>query len=456
MSLKTGSFNYSKLGAFVSSKVGARDGYRSVKFLIEKAGGGNIPTGTLNISFNIQITAQDNNGNTVLEYSGSPRITSTGTLATGGGTTPPFVNGVLASLAVKFSTTGTFTITATDASYGAAGTSNAFGIVSVVLCAVGFSTVGGTQNSIASADAVNWTTVATPAKAGAVAYSPALRLFCATSFVSGSAVVKVLTSTNGLSWTLKSITMPNTMATGSAIAWSAELGLFVVMGGDDFHTAYRQIMTSPDALNWTVQANADSPDQFNSVVWSKEKNLFCAVGNPAVSGGKYAATSPDGKTWTGQVLNQGPNAWSAVWYSPENGNFCALAGNGANQSALSPDGITWTAHTPPVASAWAAGVWSSTVLLHVIVASDGSIATSPDGITWTSRGSFSNSYRFSSVCWSPSLSLYVAAGQKYLGGSAYSLLIATSPDGSSWTEQTVTNSQSGTIFNLSSIVAGIA
>src|SRR5258708_6711630 len=181
VSLKTGSFNYSKLGAFVSSKVGARDGYRSVKFLIEKAGGGNIPTGTLNISFNIQITAQDNNGNTVLEYSGSPRITSTGTLATGGGTTPPFVNGVLASLAVKFSTTGTFTITATDASYGAAGTSNAFGIVSVVLCAVGFSTVGGTQNSIASADAVNWTTVATPAKAGAVAYSPALRLFCATS-----------------------------------------------------------------------------------------------------------------------------------------------------------------------------------------------------------------------------------------------------------------------------------
>ncbi len=99
-------------------------------FLVEAVGGGVIGTQTAALSFDIQITAQDTNNNTITAFDGAGNtveITSTGTLSAGSGTTVTFTNGVLASHSVIISNTGNFTITATD-SVGGVGTGSESGV----------------------------------------------------------------------------------------------------------------------------------------------------------------------------------------------------------------------------------------------------------------------------------------------------------------------------------------
>jgi len=99
-------------------------------FLVEAVGGGAIPTQTTGVAFNIQMTAQDANNNTVTPFDGAGNtveITSTGTLSAGSGTTATFTNGVLASHSVTMTSIGNFTITATD-SAGGLGTGSETGV----------------------------------------------------------------------------------------------------------------------------------------------------------------------------------------------------------------------------------------------------------------------------------------------------------------------------------------
>src|SRR5205085_9872269 len=118
-------------------------------FRVEAAGGGNIATQQSGVPFNITITALDANDNTVLSFNGSANITSTGNLSIGGGASPNFLSGVLASLAVAISNSGTFTISATSGA--AIGTSNPFVVGSIADLAVtmsgpAFTTAGGAPN----------------------------------------------------------------------------------------------------------------------------------------------------------------------------------------------------------------------------------------------------------------------------------------------------------------------
>ena len=95
-------------------------------FSVEVAGGGPIGTQVAGTPFNIQITAQDINANTVTGFTGTVDITSTGTLSGGSGATASFVLGVLSSHSVTISNSGIFNITATKTAGVENGTSNSF------------------------------------------------------------------------------------------------------------------------------------------------------------------------------------------------------------------------------------------------------------------------------------------------------------------------------------------
>src|SRR5205823_107989 len=93
----------------------------------------NIPDGqTAGTAFNITITAQDINDNTVTSFDGNGNkviLTSTGALSGAPITSPAFVNGVLSSFAVTITNTGSFRITATASAGGSpkpTGISNSF------------------------------------------------------------------------------------------------------------------------------------------------------------------------------------------------------------------------------------------------------------------------------------------------------------------------------------------
>ena len=69
-------------------------------------------------------------------------------------------------------------------------------------------------------------------------------------------------------------------------------------------------------------------------------------------------TSPDGITWTARAAAVA-NSWQSVVWSPEIGIFCAVSNTGTGDRIMtSPDGITWTTQTSPASSRWECLAWS--------------------------------------------------------------------------------------------------
>ncbi|MDZ7715672.1 MAG: invasin domain 3-containing protein [Balneolaceae bacterium] len=97
------------------------------KFVIEQAGGGNIGTQDAGQPFNIRITAQDVNGNTVTSFNGSVNITSNRTIGSGGGSVS-LTSGIVDNYAITINGAGqnNVTISATNTVGTQTGTSNAF------------------------------------------------------------------------------------------------------------------------------------------------------------------------------------------------------------------------------------------------------------------------------------------------------------------------------------------
>lgn len=66
-------------------------------------------------------------------------------------------------------------------------------------------------------------------------------------------------------------------------------------------------MTSPDGINWTIQASA-ADNSWVFIIWSKI-GLFVAV---ASSGVNRVMTSPDGINWTARVSGDETRGWVEV------------------------------------------------------------------------------------------------------------------------------------------------
>jgi len=97
-------------------------------FTVEASGGGDITLKTINVPFDLKITAKDLYGNIATGFTGTADITSTGTFASGSGSTPPFTQGVLSTRSVTISNSGTFTITVTRTGGTEIGVSNSFNV----------------------------------------------------------------------------------------------------------------------------------------------------------------------------------------------------------------------------------------------------------------------------------------------------------------------------------------
>lgn len=262
--------------------------------------------------------------------------------------------------------------------------------------------------------AVTWTTRANDMACRSIVWAPELRLFVGISSVNNG----VLTSTDGITWTTRSITG----STGSqSVTWAPELSLFVSVG-----YSTNNIRTSPDGITWTTRTNSLNSN-WRSVAWSPQLRLFVAV---TISGtGSGVITSPDGITWTSRTT-PGDNGWFQVIWSPERSLFVAvgstLAGTANNRFMTSPDGINWTLRGSPETSFYTCA-WSAELSTFVALASNGILATSSDGISWTSRTSVVGNVWYGLI-WAKELGLFVG-----VGGSGTGNRVITSPNGINWT-----------------------
>lgn len=263
----------------------------------------------------------------------------------------------------------------------------------------------GSNDVMYSVDGVTWIS----ASSGVSAFWSNI-VFAAGKFVaiaeSGSSGRRVMTSSNGLTWTSQ-VTAADNIWLGITYG----NGLFVVVASDG---GSQQVMTSPDAVTWTLRPT-DPSAQNNWSAVTFGNGLFVAV---AFSGsGNRVMTSPDGATWTAQT-SAGNFLWESVTFGA--GTFVAVASSGGTTSAMtSTDGNTWTLRTTP-GSNWFGVAYANAQFMAVGNAGVAAQAamTSPNGVIWTASSAPNNNTWFSIA---NGANVFVAVGQSGVGNRVMTL-----------------------------------
>ena len=260
------------------------------------------------------------------------------------------------------------------------------------------------------------------------------------------------------SWTAQ--TVPDGAGRLMSVAWSPVLKLFAAV------SLSKKVITSPDGVDWTLQDYTASSG-FRDVIWDSSARQFVAVGLSGI-----VATSSNGTDWAEQELGatnllfsitqlgsdlviaggghvfisrDGGIDWEAI-VLPFTGVYDVL-GNGANLLAVTnggiltssaDSGVNWTDILPvtrlsnrPLTDI----VWNGT--RFVVASNSGYTLSSTDGSNWQKNDS-------------PAPRQITWDGSRFVGVTGTSVFF--SDDGLSWTKETIVPTNG----NASSVVYGIS
>jgi len=218
----------------------------------------------------------------------------------------------------------------------------------------------GLNGVMTSPDGITWTgrTAVGANLYRAVAFGNSVFVAVASGAAAGESVMTSATGTSG--WTLRST--PTTGGDWADVVYGA--GLFVaVAGSGGSGTANYEVMTSPDGITWTLRATP-AGKYWQSVTFGNSK--FVAV--EAYPGSASAVmTSLDGITWTLQDTPAG-HYWLSVTYGA--GFFVAVTDDGAG-SMVSADAETWELAPGANSNWWQAVAVSSDTFAAVATSGTG-------------------------------------------------------------------------------------
>lgn len=184
-------------------------------------------------------------------------------------------------------------------------------------------------------------------------------------------------STDGLTWTLASASVPALPGPATLYSYNSTLATHFLMAGG---VATTVCLTSPDGITWTSRALSASQTAYS---------LASSGGKTIVSNntGLNVQLTTNGTTFAAQAATGAGGYYSAG--SPTQFlrvPYPTAVVSTALTAYTSPDAITWTARTipaPPIASWVPAAVFWTGTQFAVLDVSNHLMATSPDGITWT-------------------------------------------------------------------------
>lgn len=258
-------------------------------------------------------------------------------------------------------------------------------------------------------DGITWIEYEAPSlvNAWAIAYSPSLNLFAAVSY---NGYARVLTSSNGINWTL--------VIKGDAPGQYPKGWRDIVWGRNAFvAVGDKGILLSFDARNWTKLALPDLA--YTSVTYSDELDRFVALSNSGI-GVSFTITSNLNIEYSQSTIPVG--RWSSVAYSDAIGRFVAISYAGSIGSIYSDDGLNWT-NGSLQKNPWSKILWIPSFNRFFAVANTGerNVFTSTDGISWIEHDTTGGYWR--DLAWSPGLNMFTIVS------SAYDINNASSLDG---------------------------
>ena len=301
------------------------------------------------------------------------------------------------------------------------------GVTQVIFANSLFVAIGGTHVST-SPTGVTWTAATSVAVQPMFAIIYANSLYVAVGGTSGSAPDSMTAVTASSTWTTR---QSQFIGTGLGVNFISSLQLVTFLNSLFIVTSSGGgggggIFTSSDGLTWTSRSvggtNTFICGAFGASVW-----VLCG-------GVGIIYSSTDGITWTSRTSNFASNNINTVVFA--NSVFVAGSANGLLNS--SPDGTTWTNRFTPTQTANGLSintvVWTGTTFVAGGVKTSDyattplySISSSPDGITWTNKANpqFGGNIQFLIY----GASTVVAVGALNGGTLSYSL-----DNGATWTD----------------------
>lgn len=164
-----------------------------------------------------------------------------------------------------------------------------------------------------------------------ICHSPERSLFVAVQFET----THVMTSFDGVEWTLRDISPGVSVGGWVSVAWSPTVGLFCAVRANSVNA----VMTSPDGLNWTLRSTPVEFEFCEVVRWNPYSELFVA-GQNATGATNAIMTSPDGVTWTMRETDS-----SRVFAVAFHEQFCRALSRAFLELESSDGGVTWSGDT---------------------------------------------------------------------------------------------------------------
>ncbi len=355
-----------------------------------------------------------------LQTASQPNVTSLGTLSSlsvGGNVD------ITGALTVNGSTVGGTPDSLSGVTAGTAYASKALvldsskNISGIGLMSMSDIIVAGTAQSLGG---VNWTngSTSTTNNFNSVCWAPELSIFVA---VADNAV---MTSTNGVDWISRT---PASNRNWQSVCWAADIATFAAVANSG---TGNRAMISSDGISWTsVSTPADS--NWVSVCWSSELASFAAV---AYSSSDCIMTSAGGNSWAIRSSGSTGSNFKSVTWSSSLGRYIAV---GDSVISTASNIVGWGTVSVPITSNWSSVCWSPDLSIAVAISSvsgaGSKVVTSSNGGSWIARTITQSNGSWNSVVWSSELSLFVAVSSAGTGNR-----IMTSPDGITWTSRTNT------------------
>ena len=178
-----------------------------------------------------------------------------------------------------------------------------------------------------SPDGINWTTVdpGYDINTRGIAYGGGVLSAVGNS---GSGEQAIYSTDGGQTWSVGT-GQGNRLWNG--LAYSDRLGLFVAIAINEGPGC---VMTSPDGINWTSNADNLTGIAFRDIAWSESLGLFCVVGSGGGgSTNRRVITSPDGLTLDVRYTPVDNQWWSVCW-AERLGMFCAVSKSGTGDRVM--------------------------------------------------------------------------------------------------------------------------
>ena len=189
-----------------------------------------------------------------------------------------------------------------------------------ILIGISISTSG--NRMMTSSNGIDWAyVVGAPSIAlQDIVWSPELSLLVLVllSEITASAIY---TSSDAITWTprttatIKILQVDFSINKLNSVAWSPELNLFASIADNGY------IITSSNGINWNNRGQPNGNVNGQDIIWASDR--FVAV----YQGGSHRVfTSQNGIDWTKVVVSL--NAWNSVAWSPQLSLLCAVADSG--------------------------------------------------------------------------------------------------------------------------------